>query len=248
MLKLMSVNKSFKENKVLKDISFELGQGEILTLIGPSGAGKTTLLRCINGLEKCDRGTIEVNGEYLCRERNEKSIYPSSKEIQSIKGNIGMVFQNFNLFPHMTVLENIIEAPVSVLKVPRKEAKEKAMELLDAVGLRDKADAYPFELSGGQRQRAAIARACAMNPEIICFDEPTSALDPELTEGMAAIIEKLAADNMAVLIVTHDMSFVKRVAKRVIFMEDGRIAREGTREEFFDNTEDKRIRRVVSNM
>jgi polar amino acid transport system ATP-binding protein len=206
------------------------------------------LLRCINGLEKCDSGTIEVNGEYLCRERDKKSIYPSPKKVQSIKGIIGMVFQSFNLFPHMTVLENAIEAPISVLKVTRNEAKVMAMELIDAVGLRDKADAYPFELSGGQRQRAAIARACAMNPEIICFDEPTSALDPELTEGIAAIIEKLAMDNMAVLIVTHDMSFVKRVADRVIFMEDGRIAGEGTREEFFDNAEDKRIRKFVSNM
>jgi len=246
LLKVEGLNKSFKGKQVLKDISFEINEGEIVAILGPSGAGKTTLLRCINGLELCDNGTIEIDEFFLCKEENGKSLYGSSKEKNNIRRNLGMVFQSFNLFPHMSVLENIVEAPINVFGVSKKEAECNAMKLLGELGLEDKAKAYPYELSGGQKQRAAIARACALEPNIICFDEPTSALDPELSEGVAAIIENLAKKNMAVLIISHDMDFAKRVAQRVIFMEGGQILEDATKEEFFNAPKGERIRRFIN--
>ena len=246
VLQVDGLNKSFGEKVVLKDVSFKLKMGEILAIIGPSGAGKTTILRCINGLEKSDKGTVKIDGTYLCRDYNNKSIYATNEEMKIIRKKIGLVFQNYNLFPHMSVMENIIEAPINAFGIPKKEAKDKALELLNIMGLADKKDSYPFELSGGQKQRVAIARACALNPKIMCLDEPTSALDPELREGIANIIEDLAKDDMGVLIITHDMAFAERVANKVIFMEDGQIVKEASKEDFFNNLEDERIKRFIT--
>ncbi|MFU0800538.1 MAG: amino acid ABC transporter ATP-binding protein [Xylanivirga thermophila] len=246
LLEINNLNKSFGKKKILKDISFRMDSGEVLAVIGPSGAGKTTLLRCINNLEKCDSGDIKIDGSYLCKDLGGKSIYASVDGIKTIRKKIGLVFQNYNLFPHMSVMENITEAPINVFGVSKEEARDKALELLETMGLEEKADSYPFELSGGQKQRIAIARACALNPNIMCLDEPTSALDPELREEIAGIIEKLADNSMGILIITHDMTFAKRVANRIIFMEDGQIQQEGTKEAFFSNFEDDRIKKFVA--
>lgn len=211
MLKVVNLNKSFKQNKVLKDISFELEKGEVGVLLGKSGAGKTTILRCINDLEKFDSGEIIIDN---------KSI-KSSKDMAEIRGQIGMVFQNFNLFPHMTVLENIIESPVQIFKVDRSEAEKTAKELLKLVDLEDKLDAYPFELSGGQQQRVAIARSCALMPKVLCFDEPTSALDSDTIQRVVTIIKKLKDKGMTILIITHDVAFADCVADKIISIKDG---------------------------
>ncbi|MCR1955475.1 amino acid ABC transporter ATP-binding protein [Clostridioides mangenotii] len=211
MLKVVNLNKSFKQNKVLKDISFELEKGEVGVLLGKSGAGKTTILRCINDLEKFDSGEIIIDN---------KSI-KSSKDMAEIRGQIGMVFQNFNLFPHMTVLENIIESPVHIFKVDRSEAEKTAKELLKLVDLEDKLDAYPFELSGGQQQRVAIARSCALMPKVLCFDEPTSALDSDTIQRVVTIIKKLKDKGMTILIITHDVAFADCVADKIISIKDG---------------------------
>ncbi|NLP45534.1 MAG: amino acid ABC transporter ATP-binding protein [Epulopiscium sp.] len=245
VLQVDGLHKSFDGKTVLKDVSFQLKAGEILAIIGPSGAGKTTILRCINALEKSDRGTIKIDGTYLCRDDN-KSIYATNEEMKTIRKKIGLVFQNYNLFPHMSVMENIIEAPINAFGVSKKEAMDKAVELLNIMGLLDKKDSYPFELSGGQKQRVAIARACALNPKIMCLDEPTSALDPELREGIANIIEDLAKDNMGILIITHDMAFAERVANKVIFMENGQIVTEASKEDFFNHLKDERIKRFIT--
>lgn len=246
VLEVQGLCKSFAGKPVLNDISFNLKQGEILAILGRSGAGKTTILRCINNLTKCDRGTIKVDDMYLCKEENGATIYAKPAMMLNIRKKLGMVFQNFNLFPHMSVLQNIVEAPINVFGIPKKKAHEKAAELLEMLGLSDKAVSYPFELSGGQKQRVAIARACALNPKIMCLDEPTSALDPELREGIASIIENLAQDSMGILIITHDMSFAKRVASRVIFMDEGQIIQESSKKEFFDSINDKRIKSFVT--
>lgn len=246
VLEVQGLCKSFSGKPVLKDITFNLKQGEILAILGRSGAGKTTILRCVNNLTKCDRGTIKVDDMYLCKTENSTTTYAKPATMLKIRKNLGMVFQNFNLFPHMSVLQNIMEAPVTVFGVPRKEAQEKAMELLEMLELSDKADSYPFELSGGQKQRVAIARACALNPKIMCLDEPTSALDPELREGIAKIIENLAKDGIGILMITHDMNFAKRVATRIIFLDEGQIIQESSKEEFFESMENERIRRFVA--
>jgi ABC-type polar amino acid transport system, ATPase component len=241
------LNKSFKGKKVLNNVSFEVKQGEIVALLGQSGAGKTTVLRCINGLEKADGGSIEVDENFLFKKESGKIVYSSGEEMKNVRRSLGLVFQSFNLFPHMSVVENIIEAPVNVYKVPKEEAKEKARDLLRQVGLEDKENSYPFELSGGQKQRVAIARACALSPKIMCFDEPTSALDPELTEGIATAIEGLAKTGMGILIITHDMAFAKRVSNRVLFMENGDIIEEGTVDEIFNNPKKERTKSFLSN-
>ena len=211
MLKVVNLNKSFKQNRVLKDITFELEKGEVGVLLGKSGAGKTTILRCINDLEKFDSGEIIIDNKTI----------KSSKDMAEIRGEIGMVFQNFNLFPHMTVLENIIESPVNIFKVDRSEAEKSAKELLKLVDLEDKLDAYPFELSGGQQQRVAIARSCALMPKVLCFDEPTSALDSDTIQRVVAIIKKLKDKGMTVLIITHDVAFADSVADKIISIKDG---------------------------
>lgn len=244
-LKVEGLSKSFDGKPVLQNINFQLATGEILAILGRSGAGKTTLLRCINHLEKCDRGTIQIAGMDLCRDEADHSVYAKPAELRKIRKEIGLVFQSFNLFPHMSVLENITAAPIHSYGISKQAAMKKAMELLEMLELSDKADAYPYQLSGGQRQRVAIARACALEPKIMSLDEPTSALDPELREGIALTIERLAATGMGILLITHDMNFAKRVAQRVIFMEDGRIIEEGSKEEFFGNMENERVKRFV---
>ena len=213
MLVIKKLNKSFKNNHVLKNISFNLEKGEIGVILGKSGAGKTTLIRCLNGLEKFDSGEIVIDNEVL----------NNSNDIQSKKGRIGMVFQNFNLFPHMTVLQNIIEAPISIFKISNDEAIKKANELLTLVDLDNKGNFYPFQLSGGQQQRVAIARACALMPKVLCFDEPTSALDKETTQNIIKIMKKLKNQGMTILIITHDIDFAKEVADKVININNGII-------------------------
>jgi polar amino acid transport system ATP-binding protein len=246
LLKVENINKSFKGTKVLKNVSFEVNEGEIVAILGQSGAGKTTILRCINGLERCDSGSIEIDGEYLCEEKNEKSVYPPKQVEKNIRRKLGLVFQNFNLFPHMSVIRNITEALVSVYGVDKSEAESKALSLLKLMGLEDKVNSYPFELSGGQKQRVAIARACAVNPKIMCFDEPTSALDPELRDGVASIISDLAKEKMTILIITHDMNFARKVAKRVIFMENGEVVEMGYTDELFNNPKVERTKSFLS--
>ena len=214
MLKVNRLNKSFGDTRVLKDISFEIESKEVCVLLGKSGAGKTTILRCINGLEEFDSGEIIVDN-CIIKEKN---------NIAKYRDKIGMVFQNFNLFPHMSVLENIIAAPVNVLKMPREEAIKKAKEILKIVDLEDKIDAYPFELSGGQKQRVAIARACALTPKVLCFDEPTSALDVESIEKVSSIIRDLKSKGMAILIITHDIGFANKISDKIININEGIIA------------------------
>lgn len=245
-LKVEGLYKSFDGNVILDDVSFEIGRGEIVTVIGPSGAGKTTLLRCINGLERCDNGNIEIDGNYLCSENGGRADYCSKQDLLSIRKKVGYVFQNFNLFPHMTVLENIVEAPIQVKNMKKKDAVKKAMDLLDKLGLAEKASSYPFQLSGGQKQRVAIARACALDPTVMCFDEPTSALDPEMREGIATIIEGLANQNMAILIITHDMAFAKRVSDRMIFIETGKLIADGKKENQFKGLDNERIMNYIN--
>lgn len=223
VIKVTGLSKSFKNKMVLKNINIELQEGETVILLGPSGAGKTTILRCICGLEKCDSGSIEINGEYLCRDENGRSIYPSKRKLFDIRRNIGLVFQSFNLFPHMSVLQNIIEAPVNGYAIKREKAEGDALLLLNKMGLVDKKDSYPFELSGGQKQRVAIARACALSPKVICFDEPTSALDLKSTQEVAAVIKELSNEGIGVLIITHDREFAEMTGGRVVRIEDGLI-------------------------
>lgn len=244
-LKVSELNKSFKGKQVLKNVSFQVEEGEIVALLGQSGAGKTTVLRCINGLEKADGGSIEINDIPLFEEKSGKVVYCSGETMKEVRKNLGMVFQSYNLFPHMSVLENIIEAPVNVFKISKDEAMKNGNELLKQVGLEEKENAYPFELSGGQKQRVAIARACALNPKIMCFDEPTSALDPELTEGIATVIDGLSKKGMGILIITHDMAFAKRVAHKVLFMDDGEIIEEGSVDEIFNNPKKERTKNFV---
>lgn len=222
MLKVEGLYKSFGRTKVLKGANLQVNEGEIVVVVGASGGGKTTLLRSINYLEKCEKGSIQINGAYLLKDGK----YASKDEIKDIRRNIGLVFQGFNLFPHKSVLENIIEAPVRVLGKPVDEATKLAEEILEFLGLRDKVDSYPFELSGGQKQRVAIGRALAMRPKLMCFDEPTSALDPALTGEVAKVIKSLSQEGMAMLIITHDMEFAKMVADRIVSMEDGTIVEE----------------------
>jgi polar amino acid transport system ATP-binding protein len=243
ILEMKGVEKSYDSNKVLKNINLKLKEGEITAVIGHSGAGKTTLLRCINGLEDCDKGSISIDGTYLCKEEKGRKKSASKQDMKLIRKKLGMVFQGYNLFPHKSVIENIIEAPINIYNVPRAKALKDAYELLKAMELEEKADAYPYQLSGGQKQRAAIARACALNPKIMCFDEPTSALDPELREGIASTMEKLASENMSILLISHDMSFVRRIADRILYMDAGEIIKEGRKDEFFSELSDERIKR-----
>lgn len=213
MIEVINLKKKFKDTEVLKDISFDVKDGEIAVVVGKSGAGKTTLMRCINGLEEFDSGELVLNGESI----------KNNNDMKKVRGKIGMVFQNFNLFPHMTVIENIIEAPVNVFGENKEEALKKANELLKMVDLADKGDNYPFQLSGGQQQRVAIARACALKPDVICFDEPTSALDPESIQNVIDVIKKLKENGMAIIIVTHDIEFCDVIADKIIRLESGII-------------------------
>ncbi len=225
------LQKSFGKLKVLKDINLQIKNGEVVCLIGPSGSGKSTLLRCLNRLGDFDNGEVIVDGERI----NGKNV-----NINKIREKIGMVFQHFNLFPHLTVLENITLAPVMLKILTKEEAVNKAMELLKRVGLEDKADVYPNNLSGGQKQRVAIARSLAMNPDIMLFDEPTSALDPEMIGEVLDVMKQLAVDGMTMVVVTHEMGFAREVSDRVIFMDGGYILEEGTPEKIFSAPENQR--------
>ncbi len=236
VLKVNGLYKRFGSLEVLKNMSLEVGKGEVLSVIGPSGSGKSTLLRLINQLEKADKGLIEVGGEILCQNDTSGQTIYSSKAVQkSIRLQVGLVFQNFNLFPHLSILQNIIEAPVQVLKQAKEEAEAAGVELLKKLGLEEKASAYPFQLSGGQQQRAAIARTLAMRPEIIFFDEPTSALDPELTGEVLKVIRSLAEEKMTMVVVTHEMAFASELSDRIIFMDQGVIVEQGTPEQVFSS-------------
>lgn len=246
MIKISNICKRFGELEVLKNIDLEVKEGEIISIIGSSGSGKSTLLRSIIQLEEIDRGVIEIDGTSIVSindEGRKMTIYKIDMEKGCRK--MGMVFQNFNLFPHKTVLENIIEAPVIVNKMNKEEASKIAEELLDKVGLIDKKYSYPSQLSGGQKQRVAIARALALNPKIMLFDEPTSALDPELVGEVLKVIKELAEENMTMIIVTHEMNFAKEISDRVIFMEKGEILEQGTPEKIFDNPDNSRIKAFV---
>lgn len=245
---MKNIEKHFEDCEVFHDISLNVDSGEVVSIIGPSGSGKSTLLRCATFLEKIDRGSISYKGETVAHTPDgEKAEYVSKKDIAKAKNYFGLVFQNFNLFPHYSVLKNVMDAPVTVQKRDRKEVEAEAMKLLEKMGLSDKAKAYPCQLSGGQKQRVAIARALAMNPDILFFDEPTSALDPELTGEVLKIIRQLADEKMTMVIVTHEMSFARAVSNRVIFMDGGYIVEEGDPEDVFGNPKQERTRQFLQN-
>lgn len=236
ILSVKGLYKNFGKLQVLQGIDLQVEDGEIVSIIGSSGSGKSTLLRCINRLETVDRGTITLDGDVMVREEGGKAVYSDAATLKAIRLKTGLVFQNFNLFPHYSVLRNITEAPVCVAGVSPEEAKERALQLLDQLGLKDRADAYPYQLSGGQAQRVSIARALALNPKILFFDEPTSALDPELTGEVLKVIRNLAKMHMTMVIVTHEMAFAGEVSDRMIFMDKGVIVENGTPQEVFAST------------
>ncbi|MGM9950517.1 MAG: amino acid ABC transporter ATP-binding protein [Lysinibacillus sp.] len=236
MIQIKQLNKSFGDLHVLKDIDMTVYESDVVCLIGASGSGKSTLLRCLNFLERKDDGQIIIEG---------KEVNPRTDNLNKIREKVGMVFQNFNLFPHKTVLENIIEAPIHVKGVDKKAAIAKAKQLLNKVGLEDKADVYPSKLSGGQKQRVAIARALAMEPDIMLFDEPTSALDPELVGEVLTTMKDLAEEGMTMVVVTHEMGFAKEVADRIVYMHEGRIVEHGTPDEFFNNPKEERTQEFL---
>lgn len=243
MLTAENIKKNYGKLAVLKGVTLSVSKGDAIAIIGPSGSGKSTFLRCLINLEKVNDGTISIEGTHVV----EKGVYQKSDAVKEAYKKLGMVFQNFNLFPHMSVLDNIITAPVMVKKMPQTEATELARDLLAQVGLSDKEKAYPCELSGGQQQRVAIARALALKPDVLLFDEPTSALDPELTGEVLHVIRKLAEESMTLLIVTHEMSFARDVANRIVFMDGGVIAAQGTPDEIFKNNDNKRLAAFLSN-
>ncbi len=243
IIRAVKLNKYFGDKHVLKDIDFEVRKGEVVALIGPSGSGKSTLIRCLNALEKATSGEISIQGQKL-------NPYLSVKHLSSIRRELGMVFQNFNLFPHMTVLQNVIEAPLLVRKMPKDQAVALGEKLLTKVGLSEKRDIYPSRLSGGQKQRVAIARALAMQPRALLFDEPTSALDPELVGEVLKVMKDLAYEGSTMVVVTHEMQFARDVSDRVVFMADGCIIEQGDPEELFRKPQHKRtqafLERVLS--
>ena len=241
-IKATNIWKKFNNLEVLKGIDLEVNEGEVVAVIGPSGGGKSTLLRCLNKLETIDKGSITIDGEELCRETSGGTEYVKNNDVRRIACKMGMVFQQFNLFPHMTVLENLIEAPVNVQKRDKAEVIKEAEILLAKVGLSDKRDVYTRKLSGGQQQRVAIARALAMKPAIMLFDEPTSSLDPELTGEVLRTMRELADEKMTMVVVTHEMGFAREVATKVVFMADGHVQEQGSPEEIFVNPKNERLK------
>ena len=239
VLQVNNIRKGFGETEVLKGVSFSLEKGQVLAIIGSSGSGKTTLLRCLNFLETPDQGEIWVNGKQLLDSSSEEAIRQN-------RLHFGLVFQNFNLFPQYTVLENVTLAPTLLKKGNAKDIKEKALSLLEQVGLSQKVDAYPHQLSGGQQQRVAIARALALNPEVLCFDEPTSALDPEMVGEVLDVMKQLAQEGMTMVVVTHEMGFAREVGNRMLFMADGKLLEEGTPKELFENPQHPRLQDFLS--
>ena len=244
LLEMNHIKKSFDGLEVLKDISLTVNEGQVLSIIGPSGSGKSTLLRCATMLEKVDDGDIIYMGEAAAKSEDGRAIYAKASDLKRIHSYSGLVFQNFNLFPHYSVIKNITDAPLKVQHRNKKEVFEEAKELLRKMGLSDKANAYPHQLSGGQQQRVSIARALAMNPKILFFDEPTSALDPELTGEILKIIKNLAAEKMTMVIVTHEMNFARNVSDYVIFMDKGVIVEEGSPETVF-NSQNQRMKEFL---
>ncbi|WP_079530646.1 amino acid ABC transporter ATP-binding protein [Halobacillus hunanensis] len=239
MIRVEQLNKYFGDLHVLKDIDFNVNESEVVVLIGASGSGKSTMLRCLNFLEMKNSGEVIIRGE---------DVDPKKDNLNEVRQKVGMVFQHFNLFPHKTVLENVIEAPIQVKSIPKAKAVEEGKELLLKVGLEDKANDYPSRLSGGQKQRVAIARALAMKPEIMLFDEPTSALDPELVGEVLQTMKDLAREGMTMVVVTHEMGFAREVADRVVYMHDGRIVEAGQPNEIFDNPKEKRTQAFLSSI
>ena len=249
MISAQNVHKSFGQLEVLKGIDLEVQPGEVACLLGPSGSGKSTFLRCVNHLDKATAGRLYVDGELIgYREKNGTLYEISEKEAAEQRSDIGMVFQSFNLFPHRTVIENIIEAPVQVKKIPEETARARAMELLEHVGLASKANNYPVQLSGGQQQRVAIARAVAMDPKLMLFDEPTSALDPELVGEVLRVMKDLAAEGMTMLVVTHEMGFAREVADKVFFMDGGVVIESGSPAEVLDNPQQPRTKDFLASL
>ncbi len=243
LVKITGLRKSFGKTEVLKGVDCEIERGEVVAVIGPSGSGKTTMLRCVNLLERPSAGRIEVDGRVLCEERPDgKMKFAPKDEIREARENVGMVFQRFNLFPHMTALRNITEAPVAVKGLPRAEANTRAHELLESVGLGHKADAYPLQLSGGQQQRVAIARALAMDPMLMLFDEVTSSVDPELAGEILLVMKRLAEQGMTMLVVTHEMGFAAEVADRVLFIDHGLVVEQGKAAEVLGNPQNERTK------
>ena len=243
-LEIEHMKKTFDNLEVLKDISLSGEKGEVVSVIGPSGSGKSTLSRCATMLEQMDGGSLSYLGERAAWEENGKCVYAPKQELKRIRKNYGLVFQSFHLFPHYSVLKNITDAPVCVDHVSKAEALERAEKLLIQLGLEDKKDAYPYQLSGGQQQRVSIARALALQPEILFFDEPTSALDPELTGEVLKVIKELAKEHMTMIIVTHEMQFARELSDRIIFMEGGVIRQQGTPEELFGSP-DERVKEFI---
>ena len=246
ILEMNNIEKHFGELEVLKDISFGVDSGEVVSIIGPSGSGKSTLLRCATFLETIDGGEIIYMGDKAAHtDESGRAVYVSHQEMQKFRRYCGLVFQQFNLFPHYSILKNITDAPIHVQHVSKDEAEATAMELLGKMGIDDKANAYPYQLSGGQQQRVAIARALAMKPEILFFDEPTSALDPELTGEVLKVIRQLAEEKMTMVVVTHEMPFAKAVSNRVLFMDGGVIVEQGDPHDVFDNPQEERTKQFL---
>ena len=246
VFEIKNCKKEFNSQIAIRDVSFKVDEGEVVSIIGSSGSGKSTLLRCSTFLEKMDYGEITYLGEKACYIENNKTVYTDKKTLSKINTYYGLVFQQFNLFPHWTVFRNITDAPLLVQKRNREEVYQTARDLLRKIGISNKENSYPCELSGGQQQRVAIARALAMRPKILFFDEPTSALDPELTKEVLSIIKELAKERMTMVIVTHEISFAREVSNRVIFMSDGRIIEEGTPSDVIDNPKTDRTKKFLS--
>ena len=244
LIEVKGLCKSFGDVIVLKNVSFTVEKGQTVAVIGPSGSGKSTMLRCLIDLEKADGGSIIIDGAALVNEGK----YADDAQAKNVCMKMGMVFQSFNLFPHMSVMKNLITAPVLVNKEEKKQAEEKAMKLLEKVGLADKADAMPSQLSGGQAQRVAIARALMMEPEILLFDEPTSSLDPQLTAEVLTVMKELANEKMTMVVVTHEMGFAREAADKVLFMDETGLIGQGTVEEIFDNPKDERIKTFINSI
>ncbi len=248
LLEIQNLKKSFGELEVLKNISLKVSENEVVSILGPSGSGKSTLLRCISMLETADGGKMVYCGKTAAQERDGSIIYAPKPELKEIKSYFGLVFQNFNLFPHYSVLRNLMDAPVHVQKRPKAEVEKEARELLSKMGLAEKADYYPYQLSGGQQQRVAIARALAMKPKMLFFDEPTSALDPELTAEILKVLRALADEHMTMVIVTHEIGFAKSVSDKVIFMDGGVIVEQGSPKDVIDNPSNERTRAFLKKM
>ena len=247
LLEMNHIKKSFGDLPVLHDISLSVEEGQVVAIIGPSGSGKSTLLRCATMLETLDEGELIYLSEHVTENNEEgKAVYANSKQLKKIQSYFGLVFQNFNLFPHYSVLKNLMDAPIHIQKRNKAEVKEEAMQLLKKMGLEDKANCYPYQLSGGQQQRVAIARALTLNPSILFFDEPTSALDPELTGEILKVIRQLAEEKMTMVIVTHEMAFARDVADYIIFMDGGYIVEEGNPKEVIEHPKEERTRQFLA--